>query len=108
MRLITMQVANLHLRLGMDVGSSPVDDERYDDLVAKVEQASDLVLDYLKKANGDSPGWDETSTPKLVQAAVCLILYDLWNNRGGGDGDYFKVDGPVYRCLARYRDPALA
>jgi hypothetical protein len=76
------------------------------DLEMKMEQASEIVVDYLKRPNH---GWTEATVPKTVQSAVLLVLTALWDDRSGnGDGDYLVPDGPVARLLARFRDPAFA
>lgn len=102
MALISLPEAAAHLRL-----DGTTDDV---DLQAKVDEASAIILDYLKVASADSPPtWDEDTAPYHIKAATKLILAGLWDDReGDGDGDYLKDGGPVARLLARSRDPALA
>jgi len=98
MALITIEQAKQQLRIDFD--------DQNADLQMKIEQASDIVVDYLKKPDH---GWTETTVPKSVQAAILLVLTALWDDRNGdGGGDYLGPDGPVARLLARFRDPAIA
>lgn len=112
-RYITFEQACDHLRLTIEPASPPTAPER--DLVLKMAQAEDVILDYLKVA-GDSPlPWvDEDDVPPLVQAAILLQLGELYRFRGDDTAD----DGPghepgqlspqVTNLLRRYRDPAIA
>ncbi|HZH10551.1 MAG TPA: head-tail connector protein [Microvirga sp.] len=96
--LITKDQAKQQLRIDFD--------DQDADLEMKIEQASEIVIDYLKRPDH---GWTETTVPKPVQAAILLVLTALWDDRDGhGDGDYLAPDGPVARLLTRFRDPALA
>lgn len=111
MALITIEEAIGHLRLDLEPTGSPpaYSGAEADDLIAKIEEASAMVMDYLKKEDGDSPGWGDETAPYLVKAAVKLVLGALWVDReGAGGGDFFNPNGPVARILARYRDPAMA
>jgi len=98
MALITIEQAKQQLRIDYD--------DQDVDLRMKMEQASEIVVDYLKKPQH---GWTETTAPKPVQAAILLVLTALWDDRtGAGGGDYLASNGPVARLLARFRDPAIA
>ncbi|WP_313760174.1 phage gp6-like head-tail connector protein [Rhizobium sp.] len=104
MALATVAQVNLALRLELVDG-----DERIPDIELKIKQAEDVVLDYLKKPDA---GWDETSVPPRVNAAVLLVVQSLLDeaNTGGllpglGSGD---PKNPVVALLYRLRDPALA
>jgi hypothetical protein len=104
MALVTRAQVNLALRLDLVEG-----DERIPDIDLKISQAEDAVVDYLKKPNH---GWDETTVPGRVSAAVMLVVQSLLDeaNTGGllpglGTGD---PKNPVVALLYRLRDPAIA
>ncbi len=104
MALVTRAQVNLALRLDLVDG-----DERIPDIDLKISQAEDAVVDYLKKSNH---GWDETTVPGRVSAAVMLVVQSLLDeaNTGGllpglGTGD---PKNPVVALLYRLRDPAIA
>jgi hypothetical protein len=98
MALITIEQAKQQLRIDFD--------DQNADLQMKMEQASEIVVDYLKKPDH---GWTDATVPKTVQAAILLVLTALFDDRdGSGEGDYLAPDGPVARLLARHRDPAIA
>jgi hypothetical protein len=98
MALITKEQAKNHLLIDYD--------DRDADLEMKMQQAEEIVVDYLKKPDH---GWTETTVPKTVQAAILLVLSALFDDRdGNGEGDYIAPGGPVARLLARRRDPAIA
>lgn len=65
------------------------------DLLVALEQASSIVLDYLKVADEPDP------VPEFVQAATLLAAKALLD---GGD----PLSDVVMRLLHRYRDPTLA
>lgn len=64
-------------------------------IVSKIEQASAIVLDYLKVEEEPDP------VPKFVEAATLLVVEALFD---GGD----PLSDVVVRLLHRYRDPAFA
>lgn len=98
MALITKEQAKNHLLIDYD--------DRDADLELKMEQATEIVIDYIKKPDH---GWTEETVPKTVQAAILLVLTALFDDRdGSGEGDYIALSGPVARLLARHRDPAIA
>lgn len=110
MPLITEEEAIGHLRIDLVTdGNSPatIIDKDYPTLQMKMKQAEDLILDYIKY---EDTGWDETTVPPRIKAAILLMLSALWDDREGvGDnGDYLKDDGPIAQMLRRTRDPALA
>lgn len=85
--LVDLETAKGHLRM---------DEDDADEVIAsKIEQASSIVLDYLKVEAEPDP------VPKFVEAATLLVLEALFD---GGD----PLSDVVVRLLHRYRDPALA
>ena len=102
--LVAEDVAIVHLRLG-----TPLSDEVETDLTAKLQQASDAIVDYLGPQV--QPVWDETSAPAIVQAAILLYLANLWEHRGD-DGSPSDADAACWlaigRLLRRVRMPVLA
>lgn len=99
---LTLAEADDHLRLDLLESG----DEREDDLQAKIDQAEQIVLDYLKV---DGAEWSGDTLPRPIRAAMLLTLSALWEDREGtGDGDYLRPDGAVTRLLHRFRDPAMA
>lgn len=108
MAVITLQQAKDHLNISTPI-TSPLDQVDRD-ITLKMAQAESIIIDYLKSDDG----WDETTVPPLVQAAVLYRLAILWRFRGD-DGesqasDY--ADGQLTpfetNILRRWRDPALA
>jgi hypothetical protein len=104
MALITLDAAKRHLVIDHD--------ELDDTLEEKVDEASGIVLDYLKRPDSE---WQTTAgtpdeVPYVVQAATKLVLGALWENREGND--YALLPQPlsptVKNLLHRLRDPAIA
>lgn len=97
--LITLEEARRHLQ--MDHTES---DPEIADLA---EEASLLVLDYLKKP--DDSWQDEegrpVDVPGVVVVAVKLVLGELYKNR---EADSDPLSERVMRLLERQRDPAMA
>jgi gp6-like head-tail connector protein len=95
--LVTLTQAKSHLR-------DP--DAAKADLELKIEQASAIILDYLK---GEAdPAWDEDTVPMPVQAATLLMLGHLYEHRGDDMTPDDVVWNAIGRLLCRFRDPALA
>ncbi len=105
--LISLEQAMRQLRLF--TGDYPGDDaiEGAEDVLEKAEQASAIILDYLKHP-AVSDEWDAETTPKVVQAATLLVLSDLYEHRGGSAGADVFISSAVVRLLRRSRDPAMA
>jgi hypothetical protein len=108
---LTLDAAKQHLRVTVD------DDDGL--ITRQVEQASVIVLDYIKKTVGtpdpDDPSivdWDETTVPPPVAAAVAMMLGVLYEVRQAGATDNEVAMGylpkEVTSMLHRFRDPALA
>lgn len=95
MRLVDLPTAKEHLK---------VDDDAADvNIAKKIDQASAIVVDYLKLADPDQ--WDIDSTeseavPPVVEAAILLVLEALFD---GGE----PLSQTVRDLLHRYRDPAF-
>lgn len=114
-QLITAQQANSHLRLDMIGSGSPPDysaDPRWPDLSAKMKQATDAVLDYLKVEPASPPKWTIETVPDRIQAAILLALSSLYDDRDEGKligglagGD---LSNPIVALLYRLRDPSMA
>ncbi len=109
--LITLDVAKAHLRV------DHTDDDA--DITRKIEQASEIVLDYIKRrgprpttAEPTPPDWDTDTVPPGIAAAVELMLEELYDDRAAGDASNEVAMGylpvKVTAILHRYRDPALA
>lgn len=92
MALVTMAEARDHLKI--DAGDDDLD------LLLKVEAASEIVIDYIKRPDH---GWTDATAPFLIKAAVLLVLADLYLNRENGG-----LPDAAVRILHRHRDPALA
>ena len=116
MALITLQMADDHLRLNLENdGASPptFTDPRTPNVETKVAQAEAVVLNYLKldapHDPSDSPQiWTETDV-LTVQAACLMILSALFDDAQNRTvEDYMKPGGAVPLLLMRLRDPAYA
>lgn len=116
MTMITLEQANMHLRLEMENdGGSPIvfTDERAPNVQLKIDQAEAIVLNYLKIAEAPDPLasptiWTERDYA-VVQSCVLLILSALFDDEDGRTvGAYMAQGGTVPLLLARLRDPALA
>jgi uncharacterized phage protein (predicted DNA packaging) len=99
--LVSLDAAKRHLRVTVEA-----DDE---DIQRKIEQASAIVLDYVKQRYAM---WTPDSVPKEIEAAVMLMLTSLYDDRDAGSPDGAVALGylppTVTAILHRYRDPALA
>lgn len=98
MALITLEQAKLQLRIDDE------NDEHDEHLEELIEDASGIVLDYLKKSETE---WQTTSgepeeVPRAVISATKLVLQSLF------EGDDEPLSQAVKDLLHRYRDPALA
>jgi hypothetical protein len=106
MALVTYAQATRQLRI--------TGDEYQDDILMKMEEASAIVLDYLKIAEADVTWTDQTDPAEdrrfaIVQAAILEVLSSLFSDRGDREK---PIDGPISARVAtmlhRLRDPALA
>jgi hypothetical protein len=69
------------------------------DLQRMAEEASAIVLDYLKKP---SDAWTEATVPSVVRSAILLVVRALY------DGEDEPLSTTVKALVHRLRDPALA
>lgn len=112
--LVTLDQAKLQLRISL------TDTNYDDDIEMKMEEATAIVLDYLKQSptesgwesgspgspGGGSPSDDQAFT--VVQSAVLLVLGHLWTHRGDEPDPTGPITPAVVSLLMRRRDPALA
>jgi uncharacterized phage protein (predicted DNA packaging) len=109
--LLTLDVAKKHLRV------DHTDDDA--DIQRKIDQASAIVLDYIKKTvgtpNPEDPSivdWTDATVPPPVAAAIEILLSKLYDDRNAGATDNEVAMGylpkTVTSLLHRFRDPALA
>lgn len=89
--LVTLDDAKEHLRVTI-----PDEDG---DIYRKVEQASAIVVIYLKGAT--APTWTEATVPGQIKAAVLVVLEALHERK---PIDWVSVE----RLCMQSRDPALA
>jgi hypothetical protein len=94
--IVDLETAKRHLRR--------TDDDDDTNIVLKLEQASAIVLDYLK-LDADTYDIDASpleEAPKMVEAATLLVLEALYVS------DEDPLTNAVKSILHRSRDPALA
>lgn len=100
-KLVTLEAVKRRQRIFHD------DDDP--DLETMIEQASDIILNYINKSD---PAWNDQTAPPLIQAAVLLQVGFMWANRGDADPLFAPADGYLDRritsILYRYRKPVLA
>lgn len=97
MALITLDQAKRHLQI--------VNDEQNEEIEEKVNEASAIVLDYLKVSED---AYEIGEVPYLVQSATKLVIGALLENREGNASGPEPLSQAVKDLLHRYRDPALA
>lgn len=113
MAFVTVAQVNMALRLGLDIEAG-AGTQRYDDIVMKIDQAQDIVLDYVTVAEKED--WTSDTLPDRVQAAIILTVRCLLDDSeesaawlsGLGNGMNDDVRNPIVALLRRLRDPALA
>jgi hypothetical protein len=127
--LVTQEEALDQLRLQ----STAISAEELIDVMAKAEQASAIVINYLKRPDpelnpadplrpspfaptesplGPMPNppyaptpWDASNCPPLVKGIILIVLTSLYDGRTPDDA---LLSDPVCSALTRMRDPALA
>jgi hypothetical protein len=90
--------ARQHLRLDDPAESPPSAADQM--LTSKILQASDIVVDYIKRYDHE---WDADTAPSLIKAAVLGVLTMLYDHP---EDD--PLTAGVKNVLHRYRDPAIA
>lgn len=80
------------------------EDDRDSQILLKMEEASDIVVGYLKNP---THGWTDRTVPARVRASILLVLSHLWHHRGDDDGGD-PISDAVKSLLMRDRDPAIA
>jgi uncharacterized phage protein (predicted DNA packaging) len=99
--LLTLDVAKKHLRV------DHADDDA--DITRKIDQASAIVLDYIKQRDA---AWTADDVPPVIAAATEIVLSMLYDDRAAGGQENGVAMGylplSVTSLLHRYRDPALA
>ena len=91
--LVTLAQARYRLRLTED------DDYHEPDVQMKMEQATALVIDYIKRPDH---GWTDADAPPVIQATILEVLMRLF------EGAEDPLSQGIKNMLQRYRDPALA
>jgi Phage gp6-like head-tail connector protein len=104
MPTISLDVAKQHLRILPE----DIDDDA--DITRKIDQASAIVSDYLKKADDWTPTAAETP---ILEAATLMVLSKLYDDRNVGEENDERValgylSPQVTAILHRLRDPAVA
>lgn len=110
MGLVTVEQVDLALQLDLETAGSPIEftDIRLPDILLKIEQATDIVIDYLKVPDH---AWTAENVPGQVSAAILLVIgalldddkAELITGLSGGD-----LKNPVVALLHRSRDPSMA
>lgn len=100
-KLVTLEAVKRRQRIWHD------DDDA--DLEIMIEQASDIILNYIGKSETE---WTDTTAPPLIQAAILYQVGVMWADRGTSDPIYAPADGYLDRritsILHRYRKPVMA
>lgn len=116
--LVTLVQVKRHLRLpeAFDSPLSPEDE----DLHAKLDQATELVLEYIARRASETAwadtiaAWTESTVPRVVQAAILRQTAEFYRFRGDDPANETPVVNMGYLApgvatlLHRLRDPVLA
>lgn len=116
--LVSLQEVKRHLRLPEEF-DSPLS-AHDEDLQAKIDQATELILGYIARRSTDTTwaatiaGWDASTAPQVVRAAILRQTACFYRFRGDDpageapvtDGGYLAPG--VATLLHRLRDPVLA
>lgn len=117
--LVTVARVNVALRLDLDANvtgddSADADLAGLDDIEARIEEATDIVIDYLKMKPEDVE-WTAETAPPRVQAAIILVIDCLLDDTpekmqmlAGLHGAQLDLSNPIVALLYRLRDPAMA
>lgn len=94
--LVTLEEAKYRVRID--------DSDSDEDVQAMIEQASDIVTNYLKRPDH---GWTEASVPDRIKSAILLVIGRLYLDREGQlEGGILSET--VKALVHRDRDPAIA
>lgn len=93
-----VEVDEAKVRLRLDDGDEDLE------LEAMIEEASDIVVSFLKK---DDHGWTPDTVPGQIKSAVLIVLGRLYAAREG-EIEGGIINDTVRNLLWRDRDPALA
>lgn len=100
-KLITLEAAKRRQRI--------FHDDEDADLEAMIEQASDIILNYINQPETE---WTDQTAPPLIQAAVLYQVGLMWADRGDSEPIYAAADGYLDRritsILHRYRKPVMS
>lgn len=114
MALVTVAQVNGALRLDL-AGDAPdfTADERTADIVLKIAQAENIVLDFVQPK--PDPAWTDGTVPGRVSAAVIMAVRCLLDDTdesmamlSGLSGTQADPKNPIAALLWRLRDPSLA
>lgn len=103
--LVTIEQVDLALKLDLAktaTGEPPVTsytDERLPDIEWKMQQATDIVIDYIKQPEHK---WTTADVPGEVSASIIIVIRNLLD-----DADT-PINNAVRNLLHRRRDPAMA
>ena len=120
MSLVTVEEVDNALRLDLaaDIGGDPSGDtgdtSRLDDVILKIAQAEDIVLDFIQPK--PDPAWTESTAPPRVKAAIIIAVRCLLDESeentailsGLAGGDVDPAKNTIAALLWRLRDPSLA
>jgi hypothetical protein len=115
MSLVTIAQVNAALRLDLQ-GTAPdfSADERTADILLKIDQAEDIVLDFIQPK--PDPAWDASTVPGRVTAAIILAVSCLLDDTEEKLAMLSGLSGmtgndprnPIAALLWRLRDPSMA
>ncbi len=115
MALVTLAQVNSSLRLGLQ-GEAPdfTADERTPDVLLKINQAEDIVLDFIQPK--PDPAWGASTVPARVTAAIivavrCLVDESDENTAilsGLAGGNVDPAKNTIAALLWRLRDPSMS
>jgi len=91
MALLTLSEGKEHLRIPQG------EDDHNSDIVAKIDEASDLVVKHCNLT--PDPGWNDGSAPVPgnVKAAACVVLTYLYERRG----ETMTVSADIWQAVER-------
>jgi len=116
MALVTLKQVNDALRLDLQ-GTAPdyEDDERTPDVELKIQQAEDIVLDFIQP-KPETP-WTESTVPGRVTGAIIMAVKCLLDDTEesmamlsglAGTAGADNPKNPIAALLWRLRKPSLA